>query len=185
MAQQRAEQHQTRERIGSDAARLKPCYWIAADPATLTTLAGLKAATLRSARVLIIKKSSSTGWPAAMCHCWLERLNSMVSGKPAATTRKRFLPLARTTAATMIPTGNLSSKYKTSRPPWGKSSMSVNCGTLQCWPSLWSESTGTAVCNLLTVMQPVRVYGELPAGASPPHAGVSPDIDAGEFERVP
>jgi hypothetical protein len=60
---------------------------------------------------LDIRKSNSTGWRVVVNHWRPERLNSIVSGKPAATTRMRFLPFASNTPSTMIPTGNLISRY--------------------------------------------------------------------------
>jgi len=84
--------------------------------AALATRPLLEQETLSLGWALDIKKSTSTGWRAAN-HCEPERLNSITSGKPAAATRKRFRPPARTMASTMTPTGYLISVYM-SELPW-------------------------------------------------------------------
>ena len=124
-----------------------PCYWTAVDPAAWALRAGLEEETLSPGWVLGIRKSNSTGWRVAVNHCEPERLNSIVSGKPAAATRMRFLPFASTTDSTTIPNGYLISRYTLGHPPWVKPSMWVNYLLFKYCLSLWAGSPGAARYN--------------------------------------
>ena len=84
---------------------------LADDPAALATRAGVVEETDSAWCEVDIRKSNSTGWRSEVYHWFPERLNSIVSGKPAAATRMRFFWCARTTPSTMAPTGYLISRY--------------------------------------------------------------------------
>src|ERR1035438_9572594 len=116
------------------------------------------------------KKSNSTGCRVAVSHWRPERLNSIVSGNPAAATRMRFLPFASNTASTMIPTGNLISKYIFGRLP---------CGQLEHVSQHGSVTTLAFVMDLKFCAAGYNCFGTA-ADAIP---GV-PDVQARRFRRA-